>query len=909
MAQNAEANILVTIKEKGKEVLTGIGASFNALIKGAAAVATALAAVGVAIGKLALDAAEFGEIENAFRRLAVSQGANADQILKKMKEASDGVLSQAQMIKAANEALFAGIPIDRLAEITKIAKAAADATGESVENMMNSITSGLARGSTMMLRHAGIVFDAEAVYEKYAKSIGKSVSQLTDAQKKQVFLNEALNVGQKTLENLGEGQLSIADKWDRVKAISADLTMQIGKEAIPAFDKLLDVFLGMATAIEKIGIRQLFMDFQMGFIEARARMEEITDWFVAPFRNVIAYAKAAKEAVVGNFGAAKKILDDISKQEIMGGKSFDILVRAEEDKQKIREKYRSEDLKEEVIKEEEKKEAAVNKEKIKQKEISDVREEWERKNVMTDMEMFAEHQKIKASMEERALAERVRMREVADRQETLNLEKMAKIQAENIGLVSSSVQTFASAGLEGLATKAAGIFADTLVPGIGGAVSQVVQIFSQNADQFNETLNKLFDTDFLSNIGQNYVTYLNKLPGIIENIIGFIADNIPAIMENVIAAIIGSMPEIISAFGKGMVESVLSGAMLSAIAKGFAAGISDAAGDIGNALRKAGSQAAYGMQETLTNSGEFFRILGTQISGGVRDGLTASRDFLAGLGKDVVQGIIDSSTTASAAMQKLGADMLNALTTEEGWRKVGITISDSLRKSLSDTVNFAKGLDDTFKYLGGQIASGFKQAVLASVDTLKDFGGSIAVGFKRQLEDVTAFSKSIGGAVSGAFKTAIDQLTASAKGLGGDIAEGFKQGIKEIGDVGGKTGGDISRALKGLVSNVSGLFGGYHGGLIPGYASGGLIDNQLIRATAGEFMVNKDSASANLGLLNSINDSRGRSVNASPTIVVNVNGGLLGDRESARMLAIAIDQELYRLRQGNESRAFDRSIS
>ena len=99
-----------------------------------------------------------------------------------------------------------------------------------------------------------------------------------------------------------------------------------------------------------------------------------------------------------------------------------------------------------------------------------------------------------------------------------------------------------------------------------------------------------------------------------------------------------------------------------------------------------------------------------------------------------------------------------------------------------------------------------------------------------------------------------------------------------------------------------------HGGMIPRYAGGGLIDNKLIAAHAGEFVVNKDSASANLGLLQAINGSNGRGVGSGASIVINVNGGLLGDRQSAQQFAKAIDEELYRLRRGNASRAFDRSL-
>jgi len=43
-------------------------------------------------------------------------------------------------------------------------------------------------------------------------------------------------------------------------------------------------------------------------------------------------------------------------------------------------------------------------------------------------------------------------------------------------------------------------------------------------------------------------------------------------------------------------------------------------------------------------------------------------------------------------------------------------------------------------------------------------------------------------------------------------------------------------------------------------------------------------------------------------ITIIVNGGLLGDESSARELAIALDSELLKLRQDNESESFDEDI-
>jgi hypothetical protein len=140
-------------------------------------------------------------------------------------------------------------------------------------------------------------------------------------------------------------------------------------------------------------------------------------------------------------------------------------------------------------------------------------------------------------------------------------------------------------------------------------------------------------------------------------------------------------------------------------------------------------------------------------------------------------------------------------------------------------------------------------------------------------------------------------------------------GMGDIGQAG--VHGNIFETLFGLSEEdqqashqaVSSAFGRVrgraHGGIVKGYALGGLVDNTLIAATPGEMVVNRASTQANRGLLEDINNSNGRAVGGGNMITINVQGGMLGDRNEARRFARAIDQELMELRQGGESRAFD----
>lgn len=727
MAQNAEANILITIKEKGKEALDGIKDGMASIVKVGAAMVAVLVSIGAAIGKLATDASQFEEIKSGFDRLAASQGANAEIIVKKMKQASDGVLSTSEIMKAANEAMLAGIPIDQLAKITEIAKAAANAQGDSVENMMRVMTNGLARTSTMMLRHAGIVFDETQAYKNYAKSVGKTTEELTDNEKRQVFLNKSLEVGQKTLDKLGPSQISVSDQWERLKATQEDNAIALGQKLIPAFRVVVNTLEDMDLGFKRLTNGSSIIE---SLTEAGIRTFRVFQLIGAHLSTVIELVLglgfAIKGALTGNLNEVKAAFDETFRHI---SERYQFIERSTQEKiSTIRKEFaeRQEKDAEKRAKENAKKETelAKTREENKSKAIDDVRQQWEAKYVQSEIETFAEGLEIKKKLEAQALDERVRRREQAEREEKQYMENFV-----------SGIQTFTSEGLKGLTSKTLGFITESFLPGAGAAVSSIFDLLSQGTDQFNETLNKLFGPEFIDNVLRNLITLVEALPGILDRIINYLSENMPAITERLIQSIIANFPKITGSFLKAFIEMFadprFTADMAAAITKGFIKGAKDAAGEITEAVKK-----------------------------GVKDGLN----------------VINSA------------------------------------------------------------------------------GSGIA-------------------------------------GEGGGIL--------------GKVVGVANRGL----NEAKRVLGFYHGGIIKGYAGGGLIDNQVIRATAGEFVTNRDSTSANLGLLEAINSSNGRSVHAGNNITIVVNGGMLGDRQSAEQFARAVDEELYRLRQGNASRAFDRSLS
>lgn len=258
MAQG-EATLLIKIKEMGAAAITSVKDKLISLIPSVKQVIAGLIALGAGIAALAIKASAFKEVSDSFHAMARNQGKDADEIIKKMREMSQGTVTDLELMKSANKAMMMGLPVDRLGEMARIAKSASQATGASTEEMMQALTRGLGKQNSLMLGSVGIILNAEAAHLKYANSIGTTVDKLTDAEKKQAFINEALRIGGQNADAAGTQTLSLADKWEQFKVKISNLAMDIGVKLGPAVSGALDLIIKLTDATSKflgLGVSQ-----------------------------------------------------------------------------------------------------------------------------------------------------------------------------------------------------------------------------------------------------------------------------------------------------------------------------------------------------------------------------------------------------------------------------------------------------------------------------------------------------------------------------------------------------------------------------------------------------------------------------------------------------------------------------
>jgi len=259
MAINKIMNIILRMKgaKKAKQDLKGVGGGLKSLAKKAATAAAGFFAVTKAMESVKL-AGKFEGVKRGFDNLTKSVGFSTSTF-DKLKRATDGTVKSMELMELANNAMLLGIfdSEDQMAKTFDVAQRLASALGKDARYGVESLVTGLGRQSKLMLDNLGIVFDVNKAYDEYAATLGVTASELTDAQKKQAFVNKALSEADTLVSNLGDEQLTTADTFSRAGAAVEEFTIAIGEMLAPVVEVALPAINKLVSAMQKIPYMQM----------------------------------------------------------------------------------------------------------------------------------------------------------------------------------------------------------------------------------------------------------------------------------------------------------------------------------------------------------------------------------------------------------------------------------------------------------------------------------------------------------------------------------------------------------------------------------------------------------------------------------------------------------------------------
>lgn len=242
-------------------------------------------------------------------------GTTGDAIVEAIQKTSNFTINQMDAMRAANQAMLLGVAKspEEFERLTKIAVQLGRAMGQDATKSVEDLTIGIGRQSRLILDNLGIMVNVEKAHQKYADSLGKDVDALTDAEKQQAFLNEALDQGEKKIAGMGDATLSQADKVERLTSRWADFQIEFGKAMQSASDSsgILD-FLndGLDELIEGSkawqentkdagflagAMRDVGLEISPTIEDFKLLGSAINDFFLAPIQAAVtAYSEFAK---------------------------------------------------------------------------------------------------------------------------------------------------------------------------------------------------------------------------------------------------------------------------------------------------------------------------------------------------------------------------------------------------------------------------------------------------------------------------------------------------------------------------------------------------------------------------------------------------------------------------------------
>lgn len=213
VTEKSTSGLLSTLSTKTLAVGTAIGTFLGK------AAYDAVRNLGSSIVELASRGAQMAPIVDSFERLTTSIGRSGDAMLAASRTATKGLIRDLDLMAAANKGIMLGLPIttESMATLAETAVTLGKAMGQDARKSFDDLITALGRTSPMILDNLGLTVRVGEANEKYAQQLGKTVAQLTDAEKKQAFFNAAMEAARERVAAIGGVQLTVLDHWERIK--------------------------------------------------------------------------------------------------------------------------------------------------------------------------------------------------------------------------------------------------------------------------------------------------------------------------------------------------------------------------------------------------------------------------------------------------------------------------------------------------------------------------------------------------------------------------------------------------------------------------------------------------------------------------------------------------------------------
>lgn len=199
----------------------------------------------------AFSASKIDELTLAMHAVAKANGVTQSAVDSAVVGIRKQNISYVDAIKATSNFVTANIKLSDSIKLATAAKDLAIGTDYGSSDALSTLTQAIVTNQTQTLANFGILTTQTQAYGDYAKTIGKSATELTQQEKQQALLNVVLEAGTKRVGAYDAAQQSAAKQFRSLTTrIIPDFIAQIGKAFEPS---LAIVVQSITKAIQGMG--------------------------------------------------------------------------------------------------------------------------------------------------------------------------------------------------------------------------------------------------------------------------------------------------------------------------------------------------------------------------------------------------------------------------------------------------------------------------------------------------------------------------------------------------------------------------------------------------------------------------------------------------------------------------------
>ena len=252
------------------------------------------------------------------RTLASEIGQSGDAIIAKLQEVTQSQLTAAEAAQNANIALSAGFDIQQIEQLTEVATKASKALGRNLTESIQRVYRGAIKLEPELLDEIGIFTRIEPAVEAYAASLNRSVSSLTNFERRQAFATAVIEEGQKKFNEIDITSASAQKSLEQLSTSFIDLATKVGGVLARALVPLADFLSGDLgnTLLVLGGI------FTLVFSNAAGQVAQFTETMVSQLTRGLGKLEEFGRKAQGTGEAFKGALATAQEADYSGAGAF-----------------------------------------------------------------------------------------------------------------------------------------------------------------------------------------------------------------------------------------------------------------------------------------------------------------------------------------------------------------------------------------------------------------------------------------------------------------------------------------------------------------------------------------------------------------------------------------------------------